>query len=51
MSDVPDRCTDFDYCPSCGGLIEAGGDNFCTCPDTDEYGDWLYHQRKDEEHE
>lgn len=42
---------DFRFCDACGGLIEAGGDNFCICRDTDDYGDWLYHRQRDEQAE
>lgn len=42
---------DYDFCPGCNGLIEAGGDNWCVCEDSDDYGDYLYHQWKDNQAE
>lgn len=48
---MTDRCTDYGFCFRCGGLREAGGDDFCTCHDNDDYGDWLYQKVRDEEAE
>lgn len=50
MTDIPDRCTDVEFCSVCGGMIEAGGDSDCLC-DPDDYGDYLYHRERDEEAE
>lgn len=36
MNDVPDRCIDYNFCSRCGGLQEAGGDDYCTCYDDNE---------------
>ena len=51
MSDIPDRCTDYGFCFRCGGLQEAGGDDFCVCQDDDDLGDWMYHNERDSEAE
>ena len=41
---------DYRFCPRCNGLIEASGESHCVCND-DDYGDYLYHQARDEEAE
>ena len=43
---------DYYFCSQCHNLIEAGGDNFCTCAeDPDDYGDWQMHADRDSEAE